>query len=86
MAASGISSADSVRWAGYLSGSLEADERHAGKLAGVVKRVRTRPKGVRISMRKTSKSHTPHGKAFKRDCHLVDVSELDGVLRCVIRS
>ena len=86
MAASASASADGIIWAGYLRGSLEADAGHAGKLASVVKRVRTRPKGVKISMRKTSKSHTPHGKAFKRDCHLVDVSELDGVLRCVSRS
>ncbi|KAA0148149.1 hypothetical protein FNF31_07461 [Cafeteria roenbergensis] len=66
--------------AGYLRAALEADAHHGSKLAAVVRRVRTRPAGVKISMRKATKSHTPHGKDFKRSCHLVDVGPLDSVV------
>jgi hypothetical protein len=86
MAAAAESSAAMPSSAGYLNGVAHADSAHTAKLAGVARQVKTRPAGKRLSMRKVSKSHTPHNKAFKRECHLVDVSELDSILRCVPQS
>jgi hypothetical protein len=78
MAASATSSSGGT--SGFLRGVLDSSEPHREKLAEVVGRVKTRPAGKLLSMRKVSKSHTPHDKSFKHDCHLVDVSKLDQVI------
>lgn len=70
--------------AGYLRAVLELDDRHASVVAGIAASVRSRPADKRLSVRKAStKSHTPHDKSVKKNCHLVDISGLDRVLRYV---
>ena len=58
---------------------LTRDE-HSSRVNAVVKQVQARPKGVKLTIGKKTKSHTPHSKTFKLECHPVDVENLCNIL------
>lgn len=53
---------------------------HRAKVAAVVDQLKARPSGAFVSVKKNTLSHGTHGVAYKKGCHLVDVSALDQVL------
>lgn len=60
--------------------ALGAISDHAGRVARLASAVKARPEGVALTVKKSTRSHTPHDKAYKKNLCEVDVSELDSIL------